>query len=102
MPDWGFQAFTGNDDSSLFVRKGRAACWTVLEKNEKFVSTSTTLGSDWNLAESVMEGLEEFVCPLYGRCQKEVNSVRNSLFKTKYLKQNNAICISLYPLTNHH
>ncbi|KAG1673323.1 Multidrug resistance-associated protein 4 [Nymphon striatum] len=67
----GFHAFTGNDYNSSFFRKGKAACWKVLEKDEKFVSTFTALGSDWNLAETVIEDLEEFVCLLYGRRQKE-------------------------------
>ncbi|KAG1650541.1 hypothetical protein GQR58_027914 [Nymphon striatum] len=56
----GFHAFTGNDYNSSFFRKGEAACWKVLEKDEKFVSTFTALGSDWNLAETVIEDLEEF------------------------------------------
>ena len=93
----GFHAFTGNDYISSFFRKAKAACWKVLEKNEKFVSTFTALGSDWNLEESVIEDLEEFVCLLYGRCQKEVNSVRTFLFETKYLNQNKTIDISLLP-----
>ena len=44
----GFHAFTGNDYISSFFQKAKAACWKVLEKNEKFVSTFTALGSDWN------------------------------------------------------
>ena len=93
----GFHAFTGNDYISSFLRKGKAACWKVLEKNDKFVSTFTALGSDWNLEQSVIEDLEEFVCLLYGRRQKEVNSVRNFLFESKYLNQNKSIDISLLP-----
>ncbi|KAG1714194.1 hypothetical protein GQR58_001819 [Nymphon striatum] len=76
----GFHAFTGNDYNSSFFRKGKAACWKVLEKDEKFVSTFTALGSDWNLAETVIEDLEEFVCLLYGRRQKEHGwTINNSI-----------------------
>ena len=61
----GFHAFTGNDYISSFFRKAKAACWKVLEKNEKFVSTFTALGLDWNLEESMIEDLEEFVSSLW-------------------------------------
>ena len=81
----------------MFFRKGKAACWKVVEKNETFISTFTALGSDWNLTEVVINDLEEFVCILYGYRQKEVNNVRNALFEAKYINQNKAIDMSLLP-----
>ena len=63
----GFHAFTGYDCISSFFRKSRAACWKILEENEKFISTFIALGSDWSVAKSVLEDFEEFVCCLYGR-----------------------------------
>ena len=58
--------FTGNDYISSFFRKGKTACWKIVEKNSKFVEVFASLGCSWNLQDNVFNGLEEYICYLYG------------------------------------
>ena len=69
----GFHAFTGNDYVSSFYRKGKAACWKILEKNSKFLKAFQDLGSNWELTDETFELLEEHICVLYGSRKKDVN-----------------------------
>ena len=62
----GFHAFTGNDQISSFFRKGKRACRKIIEKNPKFIEVFASLGSSWSLQDEVYDGLEEYVCRLYG------------------------------------
>ena len=73
----GFHAFTGNDYVSSFFRKGKEACWKIVENNPKFCEAFQLLGVSWNLTDSVFNLLEKFVCFLYGYKKKSVNSVRH-------------------------
>ena len=93
----GFHAFTGNDYVSSFFKKGKALCWKVLQQNERFVRTFNLLGSSWEMEESTISDLEEYVCLLYGCRQKKVNEARKHLFDRKYLNQKKVIDISLLP-----
>eukprot|EP00794_Sanderia_malayensis_P014842 gene14842-biopygen11931 len=93
----GFHAFTGNDYVSSFFRKGKAACWKVVNNNEKCVATFNSLGSSWNITEETMNGIEEYVCLLYGFRQRNVNAVRKKIFEKKFIQQNKVIDISLLP-----
>ena len=60
----GFHAFTGNDYISSFFRKGKPACWKILEKDAKFVDAFCSLGLSLELDQDVFKVLEEnlFVC----------------------------------------
>ena len=57
----GFHSFTGNDYTSSFFRKGKVACWKVIETNHKFLHAFKELGLAWELAASAYEILEEYV-----------------------------------------
>ena len=48
-----FHAFTGNDYISSFYRKGKTACFKILQGSSKFQSTFATLGNDWNLSDEL-------------------------------------------------
>ncbi len=93
----GFHAFTGNDYISSFFRKGKEACWKVLESNPKFCKAFQLLGDTWNLTDSVFALLEEFVCFLYGYRKKSVNFVRHQMFQKKYSKDSKIIDLALLP-----
>ena len=45
-----FHSFTGNDYTSSFFRKGKVACWKVVETNHRFLHAFKELGSAWELA----------------------------------------------------
>ena len=93
----GFHAFTGNDYISSFFRKGKTACWKIVEKTSKFVEVFASLGCSWNLQDNVFNGLEEYVCYLYGFRKKAINYVRHELFQCTYSHDNKIIDLSLLP-----
>ena len=93
----GFHAFTGNDYISSFFRKGKTACWKIVEKNSKFVEVFASLGCSWNLQDNVFNGLEEYVCYLYGFRKKDINYARHELFQRTYSRDNKITDLSLLP-----
>ena len=80
----GFHAFTGNDCTSSFFRKGKTACWKTVERDSKFVEVFASLGCFWNFQDNVFNGLEEYVCYLYGFRKKDINHVCHELFQRTY------------------
>ena len=68
----GFHTFTGNDYISSFFRKGKPACWKILEKDAKFVDVFCSLGLSLELNQEVFKVLEEFVRLLYGSRRKSL------------------------------
>ena len=54
----GVHAFTGNDYISFFVRKGKRACFKIIEKNPKFIEVFASLGSSWSPQDEDYDGLE--------------------------------------------
>lgn len=93
----GFHAFTGNDYISSFFRKGKTACWKIVEKYSRFVGIFTSLGLSWELEEELADALEEYVCLLYGSRKKKVNDVRSEIFERKHVNQRKVIDISHLP-----
>jgi hypothetical protein len=61
----GFHAFTGNDYISSFFRKGKIACWKIVEKYPRFVSIFTSLGLSWELEEELADALEQYAFVYY-------------------------------------
>ena len=67
----GFHSFTGNDYTSSFFRKGKVACWKVIETNHKFLHAFKELGLAWKLAASAYEIFEEYVTMPFVRIAKK-------------------------------
>ena len=42
----GFHSFTGTDYTSVFFRKGKKRCWSVMQSNDRFIQAFTVLGSN--------------------------------------------------------
>ena len=93
----GFHVFTGNDYISSFFRKGKRACWKIIEKNPKFIEVFALLSSSWSPQDEVYDGLGEYVCRLYGYKKKDVNYVRHQLFECTYSGEDKIIDLSLLP-----
>ena len=93
----GFHAFTGNDYISSFFQKGKTACCKIVERNCKLAEVFASLGCFWNLQDNVFNGLEEYVCYLYGFRKKDINHVRHELFQRRYSDNNKIIDLSLLP-----
>ena len=54
-------AFTGCDQVSSFLRKGKVTCWKVLEKNPHLLQGFVQLGSERELSDERLRNMEEFV-----------------------------------------
>ena len=61
----GFHAFTGNNYISSFCRKGKAACFKILQGSSKFQNTFAIFGNGWNVSDELLTKLGEFVCHIY-------------------------------------
>ena len=92
-----FHAVTGNNYISSFFQKRKRACWKIIEKNPKFVDVFASLGSSWSPQDEIYDGLEEYVCRLYGCKKKDVNYVRHQLFQHTYSREDKIIDLSLLP-----
>ncbi len=75
-------SFTGCDSTSALKGMGKVKPYQKLQTLSKFVSVLAKLGENWQVQESVMKGLEEFCCVLYGHKKlKQVNEVREVKLK---------------------
>ena len=92
-----FHSFTGNDYTSSFFRKGKVACWKVVDTNHRFLHVFKELGLAWELAASAHEILEEYVCLLYGSRKRKVDDARYDIFNRKYSNENTIVEFSLLP-----
>lgn len=63
----GLHAFSGNDYISSFFRKGKKACWKLMQGTEAFVTTFAELGTSSNPTNEVIEGIERFTCAIVWR-----------------------------------
>ena len=98
----GIYAFTGNDYSPPFYRKGITRPIAVMNKHEKFVNVFMILG-DLQLTNEIMNITEEFTCHLYGYTkQTNIHEVTKIHFenKTKPKPSKKPLnCIKLIELT---
>ena len=93
----GFHSFTGNDYASSFFRKSKSHCWQIVEKNNRFVDAFSRLGTEWSIDADLLSKLEEYVCNIFGKKKKEVNTVRYEIFKDVYEKKGKIQDLSLLP-----
>ena len=78
----GFHSFTGNDYVSSFFRKGKQVCWKVFVSDSKFQTFLSAFGAFGELSQEIANGMEEFVCCLYGFREKDITQ-----FIMKYLQR---------------
>ena len=94
----GLHAFSGNDYVSSFFRKGKKAFWKVMQKDQKYIRLFAELGNYSEVPVHVSNGLEEFVCDLYGHARiSSVNKLRHKIFWQKLEKENKVIDLSFMP-----
>ena len=86
----GMHAFSGNDYISSFFRKGQVAVWKAMLKRQEFFYIFAEPGTTTQVPEHVSQGLERFVCSLYGNHRvTSVNKLQNDIFLPKLEKENN-------------
>lgn len=80
----GMHAYTGCDTVSTFASKGKLGALKLL-RSSKEVQETFELGQEWNVAEELMDKLENFTCLLYASKSgtKELYSLRYHLFCAK-------------------
>lgn len=94
----GLHAFSGNDYVSSFFRKGKMAVWKAMVKSQEFISFFAELGSSLQVPDHLSEGLERFVCALYGnKVMSSVNKLRHKMFVQKFTKEKKFVDLSLLP-----
>jgi len=96
----GLHAFTGCDSVSSFKGKGKVKPLALMEKDTDFITVFEELGTSWDMRDDLMQGLERFVCQLYGQDTDSVNDARHNIFqatcRTDYLLPPNRDCLHLH------
>ena len=94
----GMHAFTGCDQISSFLRKGKVTCWKVLEKNPHLFDSFALLGTQLEVGDALLDSISEFVCRLYGEKKtKDVNQARRNIFWRALKNKKKIIDLSLLP-----
>ena len=63
----GMHAFPGNDYVSCMLRKGKHLCWKHVKGNKRFLELFRSLGTEVQINDDQLNGLEEFVCVIFGQ-----------------------------------
>ena len=82
----GVHGFTGCDTASCFKGKGKVRPMKMVIKSPSLCSVFGSLGESWNVPDSLVAGLEKFVCSLYGGKKSKIERVdelRAFLMKSK-------------------
>lgn len=96
--------FTKCDTASAFKGIGKVKPIKLLQKTPKYQTILSELGKAWQVSNTLLRGLEEFTCALYGRKRfTSVNNLRFIIIKEKCMttagniKINHNIDMSLLP-----
>lgn len=74
------------------------AVWKAMLKSQEFISFFAELGSSLQVPDHLSEGLERFVCALYGnKVMSSVNKLRHKMFVQKFTKEKKVVDLSLLP-----
>ena len=76
----GIYAFTGNNYTPAFYRKGKIRTITLMSKHERFINAFKCLG-EMPLTSDVIEIIEEYTCHLYGYTKQVDN---HEVIKTNF------------------
>ena len=94
----GLHAFSGNDYVSCIFRKGKQLCWKNVKNISRFLDLFSTIGTNCNLTNDQLQGLEHFICTTFGKKRlHSVNEARRQIFWEKLQKDNKIIDLSLLP-----
>ena len=80
-----FHALTGSDFTASFFRKGKVKPLKILEKAPETQIIFANMGETDHISEGKLNGIESFVCSMYGyKKEKSVDHVRLMIFLKKY------------------
>ena len=84
--------FTHCDTTSAFKGIGKVKPIKISQKSPKFQGILVQLGKDWKASSSLIRGLEEFICALYGRKRfSSVDKLRYALVTEKCASDDGSI-----------
>ena len=73
------------------LRKGKHLCWKHVKDNKRFLELFSSLGTEVQINDDQLNGLEEFVCVIFGQKKlSSVNDARRELFWER-MERNNKI-----------
>ena len=72
-------------------------CWEILQKFSKLEYCFSQRDAEWNLSDTLLSELEEYICNLYGYREKNINKVRWLLSQEKHAKENLVINLTVLP-----
>ncbi len=76
----GLHALTGCDSVSAFSGKGKTKAFRLVKENKQLRKLILPLGHNVPVRDEDAADVEEFVCCMYGKADKDVNEVRYHLF----------------------
>ena len=76
----GLHVFTGCDSVSAFKGKGKIKPLHLMQASQDAVNIFKQLGVDWKPSSHVLQGIEEFVCCMYGQKTISINEARYNVF----------------------
>ena len=71
----GLRALTGCDTVSAFASTGKWRPVQLVFKHKLYANAMQDIGKEWDLSETTFRATEEFVCYLYGKKFKSVDSL---------------------------
>ncbi|GFS21420.1 DNA damage-inducible protein DIN7 [Elysia marginata] len=92
----GLHAFTGCDENSAFVQKGKSKPLNILKKNPEFAPVFKELGSSVTVPDELLRKLEKFVCQRYVKpSYSSTNKLRHDLERQKYIVKGQNVLSSI-------
>eukprot|EP00794_Sanderia_malayensis_P001349 gene1349-biopygen1081 len=93
----GDRTMTSSSGESFF-KKGKQAFWKAMLLEAEFIRLFSVLGSSSQVSDDLANGLEKFVCVLYGNKRiSSVNLLRHKLFVQMFEREKKIIDLSLLP-----
>ena len=79
----GFHAFSGADITGAFYKKGKRTCWKIYKDrlDPDILKAFGSLGTNVNIDEDIVRGLEKFVRKIFCLKLVEVSELRKWLFR---------------------
>ena len=90
----GIHSFTGCDQNSSLLRKGKMKCWKVAQNH---LQSFCDLGNSYEISDALVGNLEEYICNLYGVKGCDVDSARNKIFWDTLKRKKKVIDLSMLP-----
>ena len=82
---------------SSYLRKGKQRCGKVFVSDSKFKTFLSALGACRELWQEIADGMEAFVCRLYGFREKDINAVCYEIFTKKNKQEKKVVGLSVLP-----